>query len=460
MVSNANASPVNAEAVIETKRLAADSASVPRVTTPYAWYVASMLSFAYLLSIMDRYLLSVVLDEVKLSLRLSETQLGILQGPGFVFMFVIASLPLGMLADAKNRRNLIVGGLLCWSLATAACGMAETFLELMTARLLVGLGEAALMPCAMSLIASYFSPDKMNRGYAIYTMGASFGRASAFAGGGALFTWFVVTGGLSLGPVGNFAPWQSVFIIAGLLGILASLIFLVTVREPQRPVVANSNKSLVSGFIHVWEFRWAYAAIFIPFSVVTAITSNLGAWAVSFYTRNYGVDVGTASSVIGFSGLIMGPLGAIAGGWINDTLYKRGLLYKQPFVLLGISAVALVFIGMFAFGGSFTISAIGYALAYLAVTSGGPTAFGAIQLPTPDNLRGVVSSMFLLVFVTLGSGLGPLIVGLLGDFVFKSPLMLGPSVFVATAVIVAIAIPFGYFGQRKFAAASGKQQSL
>lgn len=436
------------------------AAPFPKTTTPYAWYVAGMLAFAYLLSIMDRYLLSVVLDEVKLSLQLSETQLGLLQGPGFVLLFAVTSIPLGLLADAKNRRNLVVAGLLCWSVATVACGMADTFWELMIARLAVGLGEAALMPCAMSLIASYFSPDKMNRGYAVYTMGASFGRATAFAGGGAVFTWLVVAGGLNMGVLGHFAPWQAVFIIAGVFGIFVSLLFFMTVREPARPVRSDGKKSLAAGFVHVWKYRWAYAAIFIPFSVVNATTSNLGAWSVSFYTRNYGVDVGTASTVIGITGLIVGPLGALAGGWLNDTLYSRGFRYTQPLVMTGISALALVFVGIFAFGGSFTVSAIGYALAYFTVTSGGPTAFGAIQLPTPDHLRGIVSSIFLIVFMTLGSGLGPLIVGVMGDYVFQSPLMLGPSIFVATLVVVAIAVPIGYFGQKKFAAAALAQQGV
>lgn len=418
----------------------------PESTSRHAWYVAAMLSAAYLLSIMDRYLLSVVLEDVKRDLRLTDTQLGVLQGPSMVLLFLVASIPIGRLADIANRKLIVVAGLAVWTLCTLSAGLADNFIELMLTRLGVGLGEAALLPCAMSLIASYFSSDKLSRGIAIYSMGGTFGRAAAFAGGGAVLAWLAMRGGLDVPMIGTVRPWQGVFVTAGVLGLIFALIFLLTVREPARPA-RREGSNLRSGVLHFWRNRRAYFAICIPFSMVTAAAMQLASWSVSFYVRHYGISAASASAIVGITGLLFGPIGHLSGGWINDALRNRGVFGPQPLVLLACLGAATLCIAIFTVSPTVPVAALAYGIGYFALCVAGPTGFGGVQLPTPDEHRGFIGSVFLFLYTALGTGLGPLLVGLFVDHWFHSEGMLGQAMIATNLLLIAVSLPFAIFGR-------------
>ena len=146
---------------------------VPQKASIYAWYITIVLCLAQLVSVVDRYTMSIVSELVRKDLTLTDAQLGILFGPSFVLLFAFGSLPAGWLADRVNRKWLIFSGITAWSLANAACGLAATFEQLMVARLFVGLGEALLVPAAMSLIAAYFPPQSLYRATSVMLSGAS-----------------------------------------------------------------------------------------------------------------------------------------------------------------------------------------------------------------------------------------------------------------------------------------------
>lgn len=437
----------------------AQSTNPKIVRTPfYAWYIACLLSAAYLLSILDRYLLSVVIENLKQHLSLTDTQLGILLGPSFVMMFIFASLPLGWLADVANRKLTIFCGMLCWSLATAWCGLSSSFSELFLARLLVGFGEAALLPSALSLLASYFSRNNLSRGVAIFSMGASFGRAAAFAGGGALFTWLVLRDGFTLGGLHHFAPWQGVFLVAGAIGIMFALLFFITVREPRRNSVNGLKPGLKQGFALFWRQRAAYMAIFIPYSMTAAMGALMAGWSIAFYTRNHGLDVATASSIVGLSGLVFGPIGHFLGGWINDYLRTRGVIGAQPYVMAAALGSAAIFAGMFALAPGIGVAASAYAASYCLLCAAGPTGLAGIQLPTPESQRGVISSIFVLVYNALGNGLGPLLVGIIGDQLFPGAKELGNAIATSILMLVVIGVPVAILGRPAFARAVRTQE--
>jgi MFS family permease len=437
----------------------ADEAT-PESTTNYAWYVAGMLSLAYMLSIMDRYLLGVVLEEVKRSLKLSDTQLGLLQGPSFVVLFLIASIPLGRMADIGNRRLIAAAGLLFWSLCTMACGLANSFYGLLLARLGVGLGEAALLPCAMSLIAAYFARSSLSRGLSIYSMGGSFGRVAAFAGGGTLFAWFAANGGLTVFGSSHFLAWQAVFVVAGMMGIGVALLFLSAVREPPRKARTERRGELRAGFAHFWLHRRAYMAICMPFSMCTATAMLLASWSVSFWVRHHGLGIAAASQLVGAIGLIFGPIGHLSGGWLNDWLRRRGDAGPQPLVLTVLLFAATAFIAIFATANSLYLAIAAYGCAYFALCVAGPTGFGGVQLPTPARMRGFISSLFLLFYTALGTGFGPLLVGLVSDHLFQSETRLGQAMIVSTVCLALIGIPFALLGRRAFAQAVRHNESL
>lgn len=427
----------------------------PAGTPPYAWYVAALICLAQVIALMDRYLLSVVLEAVKQDLALSDAQLGLLQGPSFVILFVAASLPLGRLADIGNSRHIIAGALLFWSLATFACGLSRSFEELLAARMAVGLGEAALLPAAMALINGWFSRDNLGRGLSIYTMGGSLGRVAGFVGGGAALGILTARGGLHLPWLGTLQPWHGVFVLAGGLGIGGALLFWATVREPPsratRPARTGTGAGMGAGLAFIWRHRRAYLAVFVPFGMCAAITQQVASWTISFYVREHHLGIAAASALIGTTSLACGPAGHLIGGWLGDRLRARGIEGGEPLALAAILAIGTLLVALFCISPSVPVAAIFFGLSYLVISAAGPLGYGGAQLPTPDQYRGVVSSIFLICFTILGTGLGPLLVALVSDYGFRSEAMLGPAIIVTTIGFAAVGIPFALAGRRAFA---------
>jgi MFS family permease len=126
----------------------------------YAWTVVAILIATAVLSYTDRQVLSLLVDPIRGELGISDTQISLLLGTAFAVVYGIAGIPLGYLADRTSRRNLIVAGVSVWSLGTMACGFSHNFTELFASRIVVGLGEAALSPAAISLISDYFPPSR------------------------------------------------------------------------------------------------------------------------------------------------------------------------------------------------------------------------------------------------------------------------------------------------------------
>jgi MFS family permease len=426
--------------------------------TPYAWYIAAMLGLAYLISIMDRYLLTVVIEDVKQHLDLTDTQLGILQGPSFTVFFLLASIPCGRLADVASRRMLVFAGLFFWSLATAACGFASNFTELMIGRLAVGMGEATLLPSAMSLLPAFFPRTVLSRGISIYSMGGSFGRTVGFTGGGLLLAWAAAQGGLTFFGQ-RFLPWQTVFLAGGAAGIAVALWFLLTVREPPRLGAAAQKSDLRAGF-QFFGANWrAYLAIFLPFSMTAAITALLASWAVSFLFRRHQMTPANASQLIGVIGLAFGPVGHLFGGWLIDNLRKRGVVGPQPLVHAAQLLVSLLLAWIFVSVDNLSVAMFAYGVSYFVLCSAGPTGYSGVQLATPAHQRGFIASLFLITFTALGTGLGPALPGFIGDWFFDES-RIGLAMLVSAALAAAIGICFAVFGWQKFTRAVEANERL
>ncbi|AEG49806.1 major facilitator superfamily MFS_1 [Sphingobium chlorophenolicum L-1] len=428
---------------------APNESNVKKVAS-YAWYVAVLLSFAHIVSIMDRYLLSVVLEDVKRALSLTDTELGVLQGPAFVLSFALASIPLGRLSDLANRKWIIVGAVSFWSAATLACAFAQSFTELLIARLAVGLGEAALMPAAVSIIVALFSEEKRTQGISIFTAGSSLGRAAGFSLGGAILGWSTAAGpGARILIDLGFAPWQTVFLAGGAAGIVLTLALILTLHEPARARVEGPRPSFADALSHFYRNKAAYLSIFLPFAMFNAIVQMLGAWSVSFYVRKFEITAAEAGALVGTIVLIAGPAGHLFGGWLNDRL-ARNSLGVQPMILLVILALSPLFILAFTMAPTVTAAAAGFMLFYTVGAITGPTSYAGCQIPTPDAHRGSISAIFLTFFTLVGFGLGPLVVGIVGDRLFPGDNSLGSAMQVCTVVFAGIGVLIAFLGRPAF----------
>ncbi|RYE03874.1 MAG: MFS transporter [Sphingomonadales bacterium] len=406
------------------------------------WYLAALLACAHLVSFIDRNLIGVLSEPLKAAHGLSDAGLGLLQGTSFVLLYSIAALPLGLAADRASRRGLIAGGLLVWSVATALCGLAASVHGLFAARVLVGLGEAALVPAAMSLLAGQFPQAQLGRAVSLFTGGASLGKSAALAGGGALLGWFSVHGGL-----GRLAPWQSVFVVAAVPGLILAAAML-TVREPARttgaaPARFGEAMRYLRGERPAWLLHGAAA------TCILLVIQTLAAWAPSFYVRDFAVTPAQAGMATGAALLIAAPLGHLCGGALTDWLRRRTDAPAAPVMALAL-ALSMLGLALMLAAGSMRASLIGFALFNFCATLGSPAALAGVQMLAPDRLRGTLSALFLAGTTLVGIGLGPVLVGLASDRAGG----LGVALALVLGVIAMLGIASALASLRPFAAAN------
>ncbi|MEJ1963597.1 MAG: MFS transporter [Gammaproteobacteria bacterium] len=202
-------------------------------STPAGWYAVVVLGVALILSFTDRLILNLVVDPIRSDLGLSDLEISLLQGAGFAVIFALAGLPCGRLADSVNRRNLIAAGVSLWSAATIACGLAFDFWSFFVARVAVGLGEAALVPAASSLIIDLFSPRRRGIALGTFSLGATLGSGAALFVGGVLLAWIHAGWLTSVPLIGALAPWRLLMILVGVPGF-ALLPAILVLSEPVR----------------------------------------------------------------------------------------------------------------------------------------------------------------------------------------------------------------------------------
>jgi MFS family permease len=427
-------------------RANSESARAPYPSERRAWYMVAVLMVIYVFSFVDRQILSLLVGPIKRDLDLSDTQMSLLMGFSFALFYTFCGIPIGRLADSRSRRGIIAAGLTLWSLMTAGCGLARHFWQLLLLRMGVGVGEAALSPSAYSLISDSFPPHKLATAISVYSTGIYIGSGMAFLLGGLVVGAVSGESTLELPLVGAIRPWQVVFFIVGLPGLLMTLL-LITVREPQRRGAGTSS----SGEANVVPI--AEVVAYLRRNSRTLLCHNLGfamlsfsgygsaAWIPVFLQRAYGLSARDAGVYYGLIVMFAGTLGIVFGGRLADRLAARGR--RDAKMLAGLIA-AVVWVP---FGILFPLMPSGelalLVLVPAAFTSSMPfgCAAAAIQEMMPNPMRGQASALFLFVVNLIGLGLGPTVVALCTDYVFGDEAMLGYSLLiVATVAHVSAAI--------------------
>ena len=368
---------------------------------PYAWSVVGILVATAILSYTDRQVLSLVVDPIRGDLGISDTQVSLLLGTSFAVIYGIAGVPLGWLADRVSRRNLILAGLLVWSLATFACGFARGFGELFAARIFVGLGEAVLSPAAISLISDYFPPSRRGTAVGLFLTGIALGIGGAIFIGGAMLH-LIENGLLSFG----LAPWRTLLVMIGAPGLVWSLAIL-SIKEPIR-----RGKAEVDHDKDGQPVSWLRAApIFIAIALGSLVDNAVGAWAPTLLIREFGTDPARVGILLGI--LLMAGFGGgvLSGGVLADR--AGGLKGKLRLCL--IVALLIVPASLLVASGNFLGALLGVPL-YFAL-SGMVTAagFSAILDFVPNRSRGLAMSIAFFLNVALGAGFGPTSVALAAD---------------------------------------------
>jgi MFS family permease len=407
------------------------------------WYATVLLTVSYTFSFVDRQVLNLLVDPIKSDFGLSDTQISLLQGLAFVVPYVLFSVPIGRWVDAYHRVRILIGGVLFWSVACIACGLARTPLGLAFARMGVGAGEAAVTPVAWSMLADYFPPTARALPVSIFLMGPYLGAGLALLAGAQVMDWARTVDEVSLPLVGALAPWQLTFIIVGVPGFVLSLL-LATLADPPRQerLQGEAGRTLpwneALGFL--WARRRLYGAFLLGVPFLVVILYALQAWVPTWLVRVHGLDLATAGRTYGTIALVAGSLGVLSGPPVAAWLARRGC--RDEPLRVAVLALAALVPGIAAMAWATETRT---ALALLAACSfliTLPMALftAALQLVTPNEMRGLVAGMFVVAVSVIGLVLGPTSVALLTDRLFGDPLAVGRSLAIVSTVCGPIAI--------------------
>ena len=394
---------------------------------PYAWTVVAILIATAVLSYTDRQVLSLLVDPIRGELGISDTQISLLLGTAFAVIYGTAGIPLGYLADRTSRRNLIFVGVSIWSVGTIACGLSHNFAEIFAGRIVVGLGEAALSPAAISLISDYFPPSRRGTAVGLFLSGIAMGSGAAILiGGGVLHA--IELGALAATPLASQAPWRMVLLAIGGPGLLWGFVILL-IREPIRRATETAPASAGVADRSAWRATpWARVVpIYLMLAAASFVDNAVGAWAPTLLIRNFsrdpaqiGVQLGLLLTV-GFGGGVLADRAGGRGGWqakLRICVYS-GLLILPISLLMNSPNFRVVLTGVPVY---FALSGI--------VTAVG---FSAILDAVPNRSRGLAMSMSFFLNVALGAGAGPTAVALAGRHMFGARQGLGPPLVLTVA---------------------------
>lgn len=306
---------------------AGGTGAVPRaLSARQANFALGVFLLAYVLSFVDRQILALMVDPIRRDLGLSDVQLGLIQGFAFAILYAVMGLPFGLLADRVSRKRIIACGVIAWSLATAACGLARGFGTLFAARIGVGVGEAALSPAAHSFLASAFPREKLGRTMAIYSLGVTGGSGAALIIGGAVIELVTHAGGVTLPLLGELRAWQAAFLVVAAPGVLVMLLALAT-REPPRivdPATGSHAVPVAEAMRFLWRNRRTFLGIYLTAAFFGIYGSSQSAWYPALLMRQFGMSAGEAGTLLGTSFILCGSGGMVTGGLVADYLTRRG----------------------------------------------------------------------------------------------------------------------------------------
>ena len=302
------------------------AAAVPRSNAKY--YTLLILSLAYSFNVMDRNILTILLDPIRREFALSDSALGLLSGLSFAIFYALAGLPLGAIADRVNRRNMIVLCLMLWSAMTAVCGGARTFFQLVGARINgVGIGEAGGAPAAMAMISDLFPARQRATAISAFYLASPVGAMAALGGGG----W-----------VAQHYGWRSTFLAAGIPGLVLAMVLLLTVSEPARgqsdDVRTTPAPLRLGETLRFIASQRSLRHLIVGVALTIFVVSGVSTWSASFFIRLHGFSLAQIGPLLAVSTGVFGFAGMAAGGIVADRL-GRDDDRRRCWVLAGVDGL-------------------------------------------------------------------------------------------------------------------------
>ena len=406
----------------------------------YAWYVVFILFLAYTLAFVDRQIMAFLVDPIRADLGITDFEFSLLQGFAFAIFYGVLGIPIGMLADHRSRRNIIALGIGLWSLMTGACGLANSFWQLFLTRLGVGVGEAALSPAAISMISDYFPKEKRGLPINFYSAGVQAGAGMANIFGGAVVAFTAAGGAHDVMLFGSLKPWQLAFMIVAVPGILVVLLTY-TIREPvRREKRVEKSRVSIGDTLHYVRAHWFVYLTLTVGSAFSAMASyGTFSWAPAMFRRVYGWNMGQIGLDIGLITIICGTFGLLASGAVAGAMLKRGFVTAYVSIMILLVCINIVPSVLFTAVDSPYWSLGCLTVMVLCLSAPVGLVQAALAAITPNELRGQMIAIYLVMVTIFGTGIGPSAVSAFTDFVFGNDAAVGHSISVVATLASIIA---------------------
>ena len=394
----------------------------------YRAFVLSALLVVYIFNFIDRTIINILTEPIKLTFGLEDWQMGLLGGPAFAVLYTFIGIPIARGAERYNRVVIIASAVAIWSLFTALCGFAMSFMMLFLFRIGVSIGEAGCTPPAQSLIADYFKPSRRATAVSVYALGVPFGGmlASVFGGqlagleGAQYGAWVNAMGiGSLFGDLdwSQVEGWRVAFVVVGLPGLLLSLIVWLTIKEPPRgytdpAALQGLEKVSFKEALAVLSKKPAYRHIVFGATLASFVGYGVGQFTTSFLLRTHGLTIQQASLLYGIVLGIMAAIGVFSSGWLADKMSK-----KYPNALSWLPALGMgASVPLYAFG--FLMESLWLAVPALMLAAMihyfylGPM-YAVSGGVVDSRMRATSVAITLFVVNLIGYGLGPPVIGVL-----------------------------------------------
>jgi len=378
------------------------SAAAP-VSKSYRRYVLVVLTLVYSLNFIDRQILVILQESIKLDMGLSDSQLGLLTGFAFAIFYVSVGIPIARWADIGNRRNIVSLAIAVWSGMTAISGLTQNFWQLLMARIGVGVGEAGGSPPSHSIISDYYPAEQRGSALSFYSTGVYIGILFGFLIGGWINSEF---------------GWRTAFFVVGVPGFLVALLVRLTIREPVRGGLDGRALETPATMGETLRKLRSYSSfrLFAIAGGLNAFSSyGIGNFMPSFLIRSHGfgsMEVGTSLALITGIG---GALGTYLGGVLADRFGARDKRwYLWIAAITGGCSVPLMFSAVFVGDPRLALGCLFFAT-MLGAFYLGPTIAISHTLVSP-SMRAMASAILFFILNFIGLGMGPLVVGMISDF--------------------------------------------
>lgn len=422
-------------------------------------YALALLTLTYVFNFVDRQLLSILIEPIKMEFNASDTEMGLLYGFAFALFYTTLAIPVARLADKHNRRNIVAIAATLWSALTMLCGLATNYWQLFLLRIGVAIGEAGGVPPSQSMITDHYPPHQRTKAMAVFASATFIGGLIAYVGGA---------------YIAEHYGWRMAFIVVGAPGILLAVMLRYTTVEPQRgrfdqsKESAPQNATLRATLRSMWQIRsLRYMLVGIGFASMAGYA--IGLWAPSFLIRVHDVSLQQAGSMLGIVGISFGLFGSFFGAAVCDHLAvnKRGWMLFMPALSL---AISLPFMLLFLYWPQGEVTVIGESSIPNAIWAYCLTAFFgswwaaptyvAVQEVVPPHQRTLACAILLFVMNLAGFGLGPLLVGMMTDALTPEfgVLAIRYSLLIMMSAYI-VAMTFYYLAGKQFVS-HDQQQSL